>query len=247
MYCIAASICLAARECGDVLHHAFIELDATSRELGLDGLLLLGNVLQFVGAFVAFSIAVVSYKGVRQTKSSSLLRLAAAFVFLGAGFMLEGLYGFSSLDLIPGFEVSLATLLISGLFLETAGYFFLAFSHMLDVVFDKRMGVMLMAFPLMAINQSSLEVVLMSLSFYFILYGVVETLFAYSKNRNPNTLLIACGLALLAGGWWISLVSPDGLLLNIIQLLMKEIGLVTLFVPVLKFSFNKRSGWNGPV
>ena len=206
------------------------------------------NVLQFVGAFVAFSIALVSYKGVRKTRSSSLLRLAAAFVFLGAGFMLEGLYGFSSLDLLPSFEVSLATLLISGLFLETAGYFFLAFSHMLDVVFDKRMGVMLALFPLMAINQSSLAVVLTSLSFYFILYGVVETLFAYSKNRNPNTLLIASGLAVLACGWWISLVSPSSLLLNIVQLLMKEVGLVTLFIPVLKFSFTRKvGGWNGPV
>jgi hypothetical protein len=217
-------------------------------ERGMEGLLLLENVLQFVGAFVAFSIALVSYKGVRQTKSSSLLRLAAAFVFLGAGFLLEGLYGISSLALLPGFEVSLTTLLISGLFLETAGYFFLAFSHMLDVAFDKRAGAMLALFPLMAINQSSLAVVLTSLSFYFILYGVVETLFAYSKNRNPNTLLIASGLAVIAGGWWISLVSPDGpLLLNIVQLLMKEVGLVTLFIPVLKFSLSKKGGWNGPV
>jgi hypothetical protein len=211
------------------------------------GLLLLENVLQFVGAFVAFSIAVVSYKGVRQTSSSSLLRLAAAFVFLGTGFLLEGLYGFSSLNLLPTFTVSLTTLLIAGLFLETAGYFFLAFSHMLDVLFDKRMGVMLALFPLLAINQTSLVVILTSLSFYFILYGVVETLFAYSKNRNPNTLLIACGLAVIAGGWWISLVSPDGLMLNIVQLLMKEIGLVTLFIPVLKFMFDKKGNWNGPV
>jgi len=213
----------------------------------MDGLVLLENVLQFVGAFVAFSIAAVSYKGVRQTHSTSLLRLAAAFVFLGAGFLLEGLVGFSSLSIIPGFEVSLTTLLISGLFLETAGYFFLAFSHMLDVVLDKRMGVMLALFPLMAINQTSLEVILTSLSFYFILYGVVETLFAYSKNRNPNTLLIASGLAVIAGGWWISLMSPDGLMLNIVQLLMKEVGLVTLFIPVLRFTFNKKSGWDGPI
>jgi len=213
----------------------------------MEGLLLLENALQFVGAFVAFSIALVSYKGVKQTRSSSLLRLSAAFMFLGTGFLLEGFYGFGSLALLPGFEVSLTTLLIAGLFLETAGYFFLAFSHMLDVVLDKRMGVMLALFPLMAINQSSLAVVLTSLSFYFILYGVVETLFAYSKNRNPNTLLIASGLAVLAGGWWMSLAFTDGLLLNIIQLLLKEVGLVTLFIPVLKFSLSKKGGWNGPV
>jgi len=206
------------------------------------------NALQFVGAFVAFSIAIVSYKGVRQTQSSSLLRLAAAFVFLGTGFLLQGLNGFGTLEIIPGFEVSLATLLISGLFLQTAGYFFLAFSHMLDVVFDKRMGVMLALFPIMAINQGSLAVILTSLSFYFILYGVVETLFAYSKNRNPNTLFIASGLGVLAGGWWMSLMAGDGILLSIVQLLMKEVGLVILFIPVLKFTFAKKnSGWDGPV
>src|ERR1700693_6127763 len=115
----------------------------------MQGLLVLEDVLQFVGAFVAFSIAIVSYKGVLRTSSSSLLRLAAAFVFLGAGFLLEGLYGFSTLYLIPGIEVSVATLLVAGLFLQTAGYFFLAFSHVLDVVFSKRMGVMLALFPLM--------------------------------------------------------------------------------------------------
>jgi len=216
--------------------------------LPAQGLVLLENALQFVGAFVAFSIAIVSYKGVRQTQSSSLLRLAAAFVFLGTGFLLEGLYGFGTLQIIPGFEVSLATLLISGLFLETAGYFFLAFSHMLDVVFDKRMGVMLALVPIMAINQTSLEVVLTSLSFYFIVYGVVETLFSYSKNRNPNTLFIAGGLSLLAGGWWLSLMAGSDLLLSIVQLLMKEVGLLILFIPVLKFTFAKKSSeWVGPI
>jgi len=215
--------------------------------MAAQGLVLLENALQFVGAFVAFSIAIVSYKGVRSTQSSSLLRLAAAFVFLGTGFLLEGIYGFGSLSILPGFEVSLTTLLISGLVLETAGYFFLAFSHVLDVMFDKRMAIMLAFFPLMAINQGSLEVILTSLSFYFIMYGVVETLFAYSRNRNPNTLLIASGLSLIAAGWWISLVAADTLLLSIVQLLMKEVGLVILFIPVLTFSFTKKSGWNGPL
>ncbi len=204
------------------------------------------NVLQFIGAFVAFSIALVAYKGVRQTNSSSLLRLAAAFVFLGAGFLLEGLYQFNSLYVIPGLEVSLATLLIAGLFLETAGYFFLAFSHMLDVFFDKRMGAMLALFPLMAINQTSLVVVLTSLSFYFILYGVVETLFAYSKNRNPNTLLIACGLAVHSRRLVGLAREPRRAHVNIVQFYE---GSWTCYAirsgP--EVTFNKKSGWNAPV
>ncbi len=120
---------------------------------GMQGLLLLENVLQFVGAFVAFSIAIVSYKGVRQTRSSRSSGLRRLSSFWVPASCWRGYTASARWTLIPGLEVSLTTLLIAGLFLETAGYFFLAFSHMLDVFFDKRMGVMLVFFPLMAINQ----------------------------------------------------------------------------------------------
>jgi hypothetical protein len=205
------------------------------------------NALQFIGTLIAFSIAYVAYKGVRKTQSSSLLRLAAAFVFLGTGFLLQGLYGIARLDLIPGVATILATLLITGLFLETTGYFFLAFSHVLDVLFTKRLGAMLALFPLISINQASIGVILHSLSFYFILYGVVETLFSYTKYRNPNTIIIAFGLGLLAAGWWLSLVGTEFALLRLLQLVMKEIGLLILFIPVLKFSFGKGRRLDGPV
>ena len=56
------------------------------------------DILQFLGVFVSFSIAYVAFRGVRQTESSTLLRLATAFVFLGFGFMVEGLVGLSALD-----------------------------------------------------------------------------------------------------------------------------------------------------
>ena len=113
------------------------------------------NALQFIGAFVAFSIAIVAYKGVRETSSSSMLRLAAAFVFLGTGFVLEGLEGVGAFASIPVLEVSLATILLAGLFLQTVGYFFLAFSHVLDVVLSRRVGPLLILLPIFAVSQAS--------------------------------------------------------------------------------------------
>ena len=202
-------------------------------------LIMFENALQFIGAFVAFSIALVAYKGVRETSSSSMLRLSAAFVFLGSGFVLEGLEGIGAFASIPGLAVSLATILIAGMFLQTIGYFFLAFSHLLDVVVSRRVGPLLVLLPIFAVSPTSVETVLRSLSFYFILYGVLETGLSYSKTRNPNTLFIATGLGMLAAGWWVSLAAPDMALLTLLQLLMREVGLVALFVPVLKFSFRK--------
>jgi hypothetical protein len=51
--------------------------------------------------------------------------------------------------------------------------------------------------------------------------------------------MIASGLGMLAAGWWVSLAAPDIGLLTLLQLLMREVGLVALFVPVLRFSFRK--------
>ncbi len=197
------------------------------------------NALQFIGAFVAFSIALVAYKGVRETSSSSMLRLAAAFVFLGAGFVLQGLDSVGAFGSIPGLSTSIDTIMVAGMFLQTVGYFFLAFSHVLDVVVSRRLGPLLVLLPILAVGQTSVETVLRSLSFYFILYGVLETALSYTKSRNPNTLFIATGLGMLAAGWWVSLAAPDLVLLTLLQLLMREVGLIALFVPVLRFSFRK--------
>ena len=206
------------------------------------------NALQFIGAFVAFSIAAVSYKGLRETSSSSLLRLTSAFIFLGAGFILQGLEAVGAFANIPGPEFLPSTVLIAGIFLQTVGYFFLAFSHVLDVVVSQRLGPMLVLLPIFMVSSTSVEIVLRSLSFFFILYGVLETVLSYSKTKNPNTLFIASGLGMLAMGWWISLAAPGMVLLTLLQLLMREVGLVALFVPVLRFSFRKPGDFlNAPV
>ena len=167
---------------------------------------------------------------------------------MGPGFVLQGLDAIGAFGSIPGFGVSLDTILIAGMFLQTVGYFFLAFSHVLDVVVSRRFGPLLILFPIFAVSQTSVETVLRSLSFYFILYGVLETGLSYSKTKNPNTLFIAAGLGMLAAGWWVSLAAPDFVLLTLLQLLMREVGLLALFVPVLKYSFRKPGDMlNAPV
>jgi hypothetical protein len=90
------------------------------------------------------------------------------------------------------------------------------------------------------------------LSIYFVLYGFVETFLSYVKNRRPDTLLIAGGLALIGAGAIVQLLSLVYLqvdvlsqALSLVQILMKEIGLMILFVPVLGFATRRRV--DGPV
>ena len=198
---------------------------------------LLENALQFVGAFVSLSIAYVSYRGVKQTESPSLLRLATAFLLLGTGFMVEAIVGLGAV--VPWLSAAATTVVVMGLLLETSGYFFLAFSHAVDVMLAKRMGIALMIFPVLTLSTSQLSDILGILSFYFVLYGVVETLYAYARNKKPDTLLIAAGLALLGVGTfvqWLSLLYFQVDVLSLIQIITREVGLLILFVPVLKFA-----------
>jgi hypothetical protein len=198
------------------------------------------DTLQYIGAFVSLSVATVAFKGFKQTGSSSLLRLATAFSFLGLGFLVEGVAGAGATESL------LTTALFAGLLLETTGYFFLAFSHAIDVAISKRLGVALLVFPVISLTGAQLSATLGILSFYFVMYGFVETMYAYSKNRRPDTLLIAGGLALIGAGTfvaWLSLLyTPVQLVSQVLlltQITLKEVGLLILFVPVLRFAL----GW----
>ena len=208
---------------------------------------LIQDILQFIGAFVSLSIAYVSYRGVRHTQSSSLLRLATAFVFLGIGFLIEALVGASFY--YPQLAVLTTSVVVAGLLLETTGYFFLAFSHAIDVLISKKLGYAMLLFPIITLSASTLSDVMSFLSFFFVLYGVVETGFAYARNKNPDTLLIAGGLALIGIGTfiqWLSLLYFQVDLLSLVQIITKEIGLMVLFIPVLNFTLGG-TRVNGPV
>jgi hypothetical protein len=208
---------------------------------------LIENMLQFIGVFVSFSIAYVAFRGVRQTESSSLLRLATAFVFLGFGFLVEGMVGLG--QIVPSLPISTTAVVVGGLLLETTGYFFLAFSHAVDVVLSKRMGAALLVFPVISLTGPQLSDILSILSFYFVLYGVVETIYSYARTRKPDTLLIAMGLALIGVGTffqWLSLLYLQVDVLLLLQIILKEMGLLILFTPVLRFAVGGVKV-NGPV
>ena len=197
---------------------------------------LIQNILQFIGVFVSFSIAYVAYRGVRQTESSSLLRLATAFIFLGFGFLIEGLVGLGNLVVLP---ISTTEVVVGGLLLETTGYFFLAFSHAVDVLISKKLGVALLVFPVITLTSTQLADILSILSFYFVLYGVVETVYSYARTRKPDTLLIALGLSLIGVGTffqWLSLLYQYVGVLSLLQITLQEMGLLILFTPVLNFA-----------
>ena len=203
---------------------------------------LISDILQFVGVFVSFSIAYVAYRGVRHTESSSLLRLATAFVFLGFGFLVEGIVGLNGI--LTTFQISPTTVVVAGLLLETTGYFFLAFSHVVDVMLSKRIPAALLVFPVISLSGAQMADILSILSFYFVLYGVVETVYSYSRTRKPDTLLIAMGLALIGVGTftqWLSLLYLNVDVLSLLQIIMKEMGLVILFTPVLRFAVGVKS------
>lgn len=198
---------------------------------------LIRDMLQFIGVFVSFSIAYVASKGVRQTESSSLLRLATAFVFLGFGFLVEGFVGLG--QLVPSLPVSATAVVVGGLLLETTGYFFLAFSHAVDVMLSKKMGAALLVFPVISLSGTQLANILSILSFYFVLYGVVETVYSYARTRKPDTLLIALGLSLIGVGTffqWLSLLYLQVDVLSLLQIILQEMGLLILFTPVLSFA-----------
>ena len=197
---------------------------------------LIENILQFIGVFVSFSIAYVAFRGVRQTESSSLLRLATAFVFLGVGFLVEAIVGLG--DLLPSLSVTATAVVVGGLLLETTGYFFLAFSHAIDVVLAKRMGTALLVFPLISLSVTQLQDVLSFFAFYFVMYGVVETIWSYKRTRKTDTLLIAVGLSLIAAGTffqWLSLLYQYVGVLTLLQIILQEMGLLMMFVPVLTY------------
>ena len=197
---------------------------------------LIEDLLQFIGVFVSFSIAYVAFKGVRQTESGSLLRLTLAFVFLGLGFLVESLAGLQAV--LPSLSTT-TTVVVGGLLLETTGYFFLAFSHVVDVMISKRMGAALLVFPVITLSGLQLSNVLSILSFYFVMYGVVETVYSYAKTKKPDTLLIALGLSLIGVGTffqWLSLLYQYVGVLSLVQIILQEMGLLMLFTPVLRFA-----------
>ena len=197
-------------------------------------LLLIEDLLQLLGAFVVFSVALVSYYGYKKVDSPTMLRLTMAFLLLGGGFMLSGIIGLTNLDLQPNAALWVSAVVIGASSLEAAGYFFLAFSYMMNVRgFGKTSAV-----PVFALAAAVPVVALKAIAIYFLLYGIIETLISYIKMKKIETLTIACGLVLIASAEfirWISFLYPTETAILAISLVVRVLGFITLFIPVLKF------------
>lgn len=194
-------------------------------------LVLTENVLRIAGAGIGFLVGYIAYKGYKETGSTSLLRLAFAFLLLFVGFLISGLVGLSSIEL-PVVAPAVQVLLVSATVFETTGYFFLAFSHALDVRAGNRL-------PLLFVPLAGVDFALKSLSMIFLFYGITETLLSYMRLRKRATAIIASGLGLLAVGEflrWEVFLYPSVDLILAASIAFKVAGLVALLIPVLKYA-----------
>ena len=74
-----------------------------------------------------------------------------------------------------------------------------------------------------------------------LVYGAIETFVSYIEGKQKGTLAVGIGLALLAFGEfiaWYSFVFPESILYSI-SIIIKIIGLISLFVPVSKLPMRK--------
>jgi hypothetical protein len=196
---------------------------------------LLEELLNLFGAMVGFSLAYIGYEGYRGTGSPTLLRLSLAFGLLGGAFLLSGVLGLAQLGMLPALPLILSLLLLMAAALETLGYFFLAFSYIVNVRSSR------MTLPALLVGGGAFTVTaaLKSLSLFFLFYGVVEILMAYWQRKNPRTFLIGLGLILLAIGEltrWISLFYPGVTAILLGAIVLKLSGLASLFLPVMTLS-----------
>ncbi|MCS7115874.1 MAG: hypothetical protein RMJ31_00070 [Nitrososphaerota archaeon] len=206
--------------------------------MGWIGLIPLESILQVVGAYIGYSVARIAHRGYITTHSPTLLRLTLAFTFLSVGFVISSISGL--VGIIPHI-VPLAGILITiAAALEMVGYFFLAFSHIVDVRMMYRVGLPSITMPVIVVTAA-----IKSLSLYFLFYTIAETIISYRMVKKRITLIIAIGLALIACGElirWISLLYPELTIVLLISILMKVGGLSTFYTPVVKFSLKKGGG-----
>ena len=197
-------------------------------------LAILEYFLEIIGAFIVLAVAYISYRGYRGTGSPSMLRLMFAFLLLGVSFALTGIVGFSSIGMLPILTISITSLLLVSAVLEASGYFFLAFSHIMNAKVKYTGFVSSLAIT------STLPVdVLKSVSLFFLLYGITETVLSYIRVRKVETLLIACAFLLLATAElikWTSFLFPSLTAILAVSLLIRMLGFFALYVPVMRVS-----------
>ena len=202
---------------------------------------LLENILNLIGFLVGLVIGIMSAIGFRNTGSPTLFRLAIAFLSISLGFFVIW-SGYMVEDFIfksGNIEKWIQTL---GIAIQTAGYFFIAFSHSIKSFSPKtRYFRSVGIFPLFLLSSVQLEHIFRSVSFILLAYGAIETMLSYFENKNKGTISVAIGLALLALGeflGWYSFVFPESILYSA-SMIIKIGGLLALFIPVSKIPLTK--------
>lgn len=208
---------------------------------------LLENVLNMAGFLVGAVIGAMSLVGYRNTGSPTLLRLAVAFLSVGAGFLVVWA-GYAAEDLFLRAGAIEGWVQTLGIGIQTVGYFFIAFSHSIKSLFPRSARFRAVApLPLFLVSSVQLEHILRSVSFILLAYGAIETMLSYFENRNRGAVSVAAGLALLALGeflGWYSFVFPDSLLYPA-SMACKIAGLGALFAPVSRVPL-RRVRFDGP-
>ena len=202
---------------------------------------LLENILNMVGFLVGLCIGLASYLGYKNTGSPVLFRMSVAFLSIAIGFFVIWM-GYVAEDLIlqqGHIDRFVQTL---GIAIQTVGYFFIAFSHGVKSFFPKNRALRSIApFPLL-ISGTHIEHVLRSVSFILLTYGAIETILSYANTKKKSVFFVAGGLIMLAFGEfiaWYSVLFPESTLYNI-SILIKIIGLFSLFVPVARTTLHSK-------
>lgn len=199
---------------------------------------LLENLLNLIGFLVGLIIGVVSYLGYKNTGSPTLFRLTIAFFLISLGFFVVWL-SFMLADFVyagDGIDRSIQT---AGIAAQTAGYFFIAFSHGIKSFLPKSRYLRSVGiFPLFLVSAIHVEHIFRSVSFILLVYAAIETTLSYFESKKKGTLFVGFGLSLLAFGefvGWYSFVFPESILYYA-SIAIKIIGLISIFIPVGRIS-----------
>ena len=206
--------------------------------LGESFLALSESGLHLAGGLVGFSVARVARQGYKETSSPALYRLSIAFILLGFGLTMTGVTGLIEISSFGVFALVLSLTLSVAAILETGGYFFLALSQGIKARSSANRGFL----AGLAIPTASVFTLLRSLSFIFLLYGMLETLLSYFERKKRVTLMIASALGLLALGEftrWLALFNSGVSPLLLISILLKLFGFFIPAPTTLSFSFSQ--------
>lgn len=202
---------------------------------------LLENILNLIGFVVGLAIGIMSYIGFKNTGSPTLFRLTIAFFSISVGFFVIWT-GYLAEDFViksGQIERWVQTL---GIGIQTVGYFFIAFSHSIKSFFPKNRYLRSVGMiPLFLISAVHIEHILRSVSFILLVYGAIETILSYTEGKKKGTIFVALGLSLLALGeflGWYSFLFPESILYYL-SIVIKIVGLISLFVPVSKVPLTK--------